>query len=155
MKRGKNILLLIGIVCTGIVLLLNIGRFFISALNGVSDFYLALIGINVLLYALWMLFPSILLLRNLRNKRSIMIATISIIVSVAYLLKDISALISLLPNYLLLSKLGLIDTYLTVILSYIKNSGLVVSLGQILIIIGSVLSLRKKEEPATTDSVNL
>ena len=155
MKRGKNILLLIGIVCTGIVLLLNIGRFFTSALNGVSDFYLALIGINVLLYALWMLFPSILLLRNLRNKRSIMIATISIIVSVAYLLKDISALISLLPNYLLLSKLGLIDTYLTVILSYIKNSGLVVSLGQILIIIGSVLSLRKKEEPATTDSVNL
>ena len=155
MKRGKNILLLIGIVWTGIVLLLNIGRFFISALNGVSDFYLALIGINVLLYALWMLFPSILLLRNLRNKRSIMIATISIIVSVAYLLKDISALISLLPNYLLLSKLGLIDTYLTVILSYIKNSGLVVSLGQILIIIGSVLSLRKKEEPATTDSVNL
>lgn len=154
MKKTKNILLLVGII--PIIIYLSTSAYGLLA-NGIqlfSDYHLTLMLINILFAILVLVLPLILLVRNLKGKSSKAVAIICIIASVAYIVRDLSLVFRSLPKYVVLSELGLIENYLTVILSYIKNGGLIKILGQVAVIIGSAISIGKEKTEAS-DAVKM
>ena len=59
--------------------------------------------------------------------------------------KIFSLVIPTIPQYIIYSELGLIDTYFTVIIGFLANGGLLFIVGYLSLIIGSVLSLPKRK----------
>ena len=154
MKKAKNILLLVGIIPIIINLSTSVYGLLTNSIQSFSEYHLTLMLSNILFAILVLALPLILLVQNLKGKSSKAIAFVSIIASTAYIVRSLSLLFRSLPNYIVLIELGMIENYLTVVLSYIKNGGLFTLLGQVAVIIGSAISLRK-EKAATTDAVNM
>ena len=152
MKKTKNILLLVGIIPVFIYLSTIAYGLLVNAIQLFSDYHLTLMLSNILFAILVLVLPLILLVRNLKGKSGKAVAIICIIASAAYIVRSLSLVFRSLPNYIVLSELGLIENYLTVILSYIKNGGLITILGQVAVIIGSAISV---EKTATTNAINM
>ncbi|MGN0493338.1 MAG: hypothetical protein ACI4F7_06795, partial [Acutalibacteraceae bacterium] len=88
------------------------------------------------------LFPVLLLIRNLKNKIGKILPIVSII-NCVILFCIIST--PAVPQYIIYSKLGLVNIYLTVIMGFLKNGGFLFIIGNLSLITGSILSLPKKE----------
>ncbi len=139
MKKRKNILLLIGICFYVLSMLLKILTIITKDL---SPYQINVILLYVLVTLLHIALPTILLILNLKNKFNkvftIIVATLSALLSV-YLLID--PYLRAIPEYLILSKLGLIDTIWVYIL---PRSGILSLISSLMITVGSVLSIEKK-----------
>lgn len=139
MKKRKNILLLIGICFYVLSMLLEI---LIKITKDLSPYQINVILLYVLVTLLHIALPTILLILNLKNKFNkvftIIVATLSALLSV-YLLID--PYLRAIPEYLILSKLGLIDTIWVYIL---PRSGILSLISSLMITVGSVLSIEKK-----------
>ena len=68
----------------------------------------------------------------------------------AYVL--VSTLIPTIPQYLLISKLGLLDSYLLAFFNFFECGGLLLAVGCSAIFVGGLLSLRKQNSPSSERS---
>ena len=156
MKKAKNILLLVGI-CLYII---NAALGFLYTLPNIShnNEVISSYTITSALFCvfgilLFIALPAILLCLNLKNKYkkvfSIIVATLSALASV-YIL--IGPYILAVPQYLILSKIGLIDTWWGVfLLKLLPSSGLFSSISlisSITITVGAIFSLKKDTKEA-------
>lgn len=153
MKKGKNITLLIGIICIAVQLLFAIFQllnkvFCYNPGEGLESLRFYVIQsslIDVVSSVILICFPLILLFRNFKNKSGKVLPIISIVLNCILLCRIVLSVIAnirKIPSYIILAKLGLIDTYQ--ILLSVNLFFLVV--GLLLTIIGSALSLLKKKE---------
>ena len=150
MKKSKNIVLLVGILCMAVVFLWSIIRF-LGNLSGAPDSN----GVTFLLFndlypalclLLLMVLPILLLVRNLKDKGGKVLPILSIAVNSLLLVFGLFSLVTpAIPQYIVFSKLGLVDTYFTIVFSYLAGGGPLL-VGYLLTIVGSVLSLPKKEK---------
>ena len=143
MKRGKNILLLIGIICSAGTLLFNLCRN-ISLLYEEEHFWL-IYGVNIVFDVLMLFFPVMLLSQNLRNESKKSVAVGSVIVSCVGLCLAFAGVIVALPQFILYSHLGFVQMMLTL---YIENGVFTLLIGFVLLLIGSISSLSKKRKQA-------
>lgn len=148
MKKAKNIVLLIGIICNLLYILLQIFKFVYHCITILPPINLKyfIIGdfVPILITIAILVLPVILLIRNLKNKTGKVLPFISAMMCGVVSLSILFSLLTpAIPQYLIYSKLGLIDTYLTIILSFITNGGILVFAGFILLIVGSVMSIFK------------
>lgn len=151
MKKAQNIVLLIGIICNLLYILLQLAGFVYQCFTILPQW-----GIDNLKYSIYnyfypslitialMVLPAILLIRNLKNKTGKVLPIISAMMCGVVSLSILFSLLTpAIPQYLIYSKLGLINTYLTIILSFITNGGILVLAGFVLLIVGSVMSIFK------------
>ncbi len=149
MKKGKNIALLIGIVCNSAVILWSMLKFVVTLFNTVSGnelkycFFSYVFPVVIMLSL--MIFPVLLLIRNLKNKAGKILPIVSIIINCAILLLLLfNSVTPAIPKYLIYSELTFIDTYFSIILSFLSNGGFLFIIGYLSLITGSVLSLSKR-----------
>lgn len=154
MKKAKNIVLLIGIIFNLLYILLRLFRFVCDCVTVVlqfgfdnlryfiyNDFFPSLITIAL------MILPVILLVLNLKNKAGKVLPIISAAmcggVSLSILFSSATPAI---PQYLIYSKLNLIDTHFISILHFITSGGILLFTGFALLTVGSIMSLIKSKE---------
>ena len=150
MKKAKNIVLLIGVILNFLFILLQIFKFVYHCITILPPINLKyfIIGdfVPILITIAILVLPVILLIRNLKNKTGKVLPIISAMMcGVGSLSILFSLLTPAIPQYLIYSKLGLIDTYLTIILNFITNGGILVLAGFVLLIVGSVMSIFKPQ----------
>lgn len=105
----------------------------------------------VIIMLLLMIFPVLLFVRNLKNKAGKALPIISIVINSAILFCVLFFSVTpAIPPYLIYSDLGLVDTYFSVIISFLANGGFLFIIGYLSLIIGSVLSMPKKERKRIT-----
>ena len=148
MKKAKNIVLLIGVILNFLFILLQIFKFVYHCITILPPINLKyfIIGdfVPILITIAILVLPVILLIRNLKNKTGKVLPIISAMMCGVVSLSILFSLLTpAIPQYLIYSKLGLIDTYLTIILSFITNGGILVLAGFVLLIVGSVMSIFK------------
>ncbi|MBQ8551101.1 MAG: hypothetical protein IJ426_07175 [Clostridia bacterium] len=154
MKKGKNITLLVGIACVSAVVIWQVIKtifHYFSFLNedGFKYFIAGDISPIVIMFLL-LIIPVSLLARNLKNKTGTLLPIISIIINSKVLLWVLFlSFTPAIPQYLIYSKLGLIDTYFTVIMRFLESGGLLLVIGHVALIVGSFLSLPKKKKQNT------
>ena len=94
--------------------------------------------------------PALLLVNNLRGKVGKVLPIVTIVITVIVMaLALISALPMPIPQYLMISALGLIDTYGVMLFHYLANGGLCYLLGGGCVIVGCIITLcdnKKKVE---------
>ncbi|MBR5472698.1 MAG: hypothetical protein IKU82_01780 [Clostridia bacterium] len=145
MKKIKNILLLSGICLYAINVLLELLVFLpniSSFAKSIIPYVITSIFICALKIAIVVVLPTILLCLNLKDKFSKIFTIIVIILSAisnVFLLVD--PYLSAIPQYLIFSKLGLVDTWFIYLLS---GSGILCLISSILITVGAILSIKKK-----------
>ena len=159
MKKGKNITLLIGITCVFAVVLFQVIEsifHYFSILDKEGFQYSITLDIApIVIVFLLLIIPVILLIGNLKNKTGKVLPIISIIINCVVLLWVLFfSFTPAIPQYLILSKLQLIDIYLDIIVSFLKNGGLLFVIGYAALIIGSFLSLPKKKKQKAIDDEN-
>ena len=154
MKKTKNIVLLIGVIFNSLYILLQLARFVYQCFTIVpqtgfgglkyviyNDFYPSLITVAI------MLLPVILLILNLKNKAGRVLPILSAIVCGLVSALQFFALITpAIPQYLIYSKLHLIETYWVIWINFITDGGILYFLGFVLLTVGSVMSLFKSKE---------
>ncbi|MBR0447024.1 MAG: hypothetical protein IIX28_00955 [Clostridia bacterium] len=156
MKKAKNILLLAGVISCAIYFLWSLVRVLIDLSfaqddNGVR-FVLANQVYPALFWTLLLIFPVLLLVRNLKGKDGktmpILSITVCAIILVVWLF---TALTPAIPQYLVFSKVGLLDTYFVHVLKFMGEGGWLLFDGYVCVFIGSILSLpkRNKKEEVT------
>ena len=148
MKKAKNIVLLIGIICNLLYILLQIFNFVYHCITSLPPINLKyfIIGdfVPILITIAILILPAILLIRNLKNKTGKVLPIISsVTVGFMGLLMLFSWMIPTIPQYLIYSKLGLIDTYFIILLNHFTSGGILVFAGFILLTVGSVMSIFK------------
>ena len=159
MKKGKNITLLIGIACAfAYVLFLVIQATFyygsivdkLGYLSAITSYILPFVIAVALL-----VFPTVLLVRNLKNKTGKVLPIVSAIINCLTLFGGLYfSFVPAIPNYLILNELGLIDIYSQMIVNFLKNGGILLITGYVLLIIGSFLSFPKKKKQKAIDDEN-
>ena len=159
MKKGKNITLLIGIICNFTIAVWQLMQFIYHSLTVMTEknikYFLNGDILPIAIIFLLMIFPVVLLVHNLKSKTGKVLPIVSIIVNCVVLLWIL--LFSFtpdIPQYLIISKLGIIDTYLVLIVNFLKSGGLLFIIGYALLIIGSFLSLPKKKKQKASDDEN-
>ena len=143
MKKGRNILLLIGIICSAGTLLFNLYRN-ISLIHEEEHFYL-IYALNIVFDVLILFFPIVLLSQNLRNESKKAFAISTIIVSCVGLCLSLIEIVAALPQFLLYAHLGFIQMMFAL---YIENGVFTLLIGFLLLLIGSICSLPKKKKQA-------
>ena len=143
MKKGKNILLLIGIICSAGTLLFNLYRN-ISWIHEEAYFWL-IYALNIVFDVLILFFPVMLLSQNLRNESKKAFAISTIIVSCVGLCLSLVEIVAALPQFLLYSHLDFIQMMFAL---YIENGVFTLLIGFLLLLIGSICSLPKKKKQA-------
>ena len=99
---------------------------------------------------LLLIIPVSLLAKNLKTKARTLLPIISIIINSTVLLWVLFlSFTPAIPQYIIYSKLGLIDTYFTVIMRFLESGGLLLVIGHVALIVGSFLSLPKKKKQNT------
>ncbi len=154
MKKGKNITLLVGIACVSAVVIWQVIKtifHYFSILNEDGFKYFIAWDISpIVIMFLLLIIPVSLLAKNLKNKTRTLLPIISIIINSTVLLWVLFLLFTpAIPQYLIYSKLGLIDTYFTVIMRFLESGGLLLLIGHVALIVGSFLSLPKKKKQNT------
>ncbi len=150
MKKAKNIILLSGIICNFTIMiwqLIQLTYRGLTSLTGKNLTYFLKDGIlPITIIFLLLIIPVILLVENLKNKTTKALPIISITINFAVLLWVLFfSLAPEIPQYLVMSELGFIDTYLVLIVNFLRNGGLLFVVGYAALIIGSFLSLPKKK----------
>jgi hypothetical protein len=154
MKKAKHIVLLIGIIFNLLYILLQLFRFVYDCVTVVlqfgfdnlryfvyNDFFPSLIAIAL------MILPVLLLILNLKNKAGKVLPIISAAMCGGVSLSILFSLVTpAIPQYLIYSKLNLIDTYFTSILHFITSGGILLFTGFALLTVGSIMSLIKSKE---------
>lgn len=146
MKKAKNVLLLTGICLYAINVVLELFIFLpniSSFAKSIIPYVITSIFICVLKIAIVVMLPTILLCLNLKDKFSKIFTIIVVILSAlsnVYLLID--PYLSAIPQYLILSKLGLVDTWFIYLLS---GNGILCLISSILITIGAIMSCKKSK----------
>lgn len=154
MKKGKNITLLVGIACVSAVVIWQVIKtifHYFSILNEDGFKYFIAWDISpIVIMFLLLIIPVSLLAKNLKNKTRTLLPIISIIINSTVLLWVLFlSFTPAIPQYLIYSKLGLIDTYFTVIMGFLESGGLLLVIGHVALIVGSFLSLPKKKKQNT------
>ena len=154
MKKGKNITLLVGIACVSAVVIWQVIKtifHYFSILNEDGFKYFIAWDISpIVIMFLLLIIPVSLLAKNLKNKTGTLLPIISIIINSTVLLWVLFlSFTPAIPQYLIYSKLGLIDTYFTVIMRFLESGGLLLVIGHVALIVGSFLSLPKKKKQNT------
>ena len=151
MKKVKNILLLSGTACCAIYFVWSLVRVVIDLSlvrydNGVP-FVLANQVYPALFWTLLLIFPVLLLVRNLKEKDGKVMPILSTSVYAAILaVWFFTALTPAIPQYLVFSKIGLVDTYFIHVLKYMGEGGWLLFAGIAGVFIGSILSLPKRNK---------
>ena len=151
MKKAKNLTLLIGIVCSSIFVLFSLIRFAFNAISNVTvgatlKYYVFDELIPTLIIALLTLLPVILLVSNLKNKTRTTLPIICIVINGLLIIFTLFTVTTpAIPKYLLYSELGLIDTCFSMFTHFFTRSKFLFLMGYTLLMIGSVLSLPKKQ----------
>ena len=143
MKKGKNILLLIGIICSVGTLLFNLCRN-ISWIYEEEHFWL-IYALNIVFDVLICFFPVMLLSQNLRNESKKAFAISTIIASCIGLCLSLIEIVAALPQFLIYAHLGFAQMMFTL---FIENGVLMFLIGFLLLLIGSICSLPKKKKQA-------
>ncbi len=143
MKKGKNILLLIGIICTAGTLLINLYQHTL-VLQDLEHYYL-IFAVNIVFDVLILFFPVMLLSQNLRNESKKQFAVISVITSCVGLCLPLAGIVTTLPQFLIYKHLDLVQMMFTL---YIENDVLMLLIGFLSLLIGSICSLPKKKKQA-------
>ena len=156
MKKGKNITLLVGIACVSATIIWQVIKsifHYFSILNEDGlKYFIAWDVSPIVIMLLLLIIPVSLLARNLKNKTGTLLPIISIIINSAVLLWVLFlSFTPAIPQYLIYSKWGLIDTYFTVIMGFLESGGLLFIIGYAAIIIGSFLSFSKNQKQNTID----
>lgn len=142
MKKAKNILLAIGIILYIVDIFLNL--IVSTPWNANSKFLLYSIFVSCASTAVFCILPVLLLILNLKNKYNkvfvITVAILSILIAVYHL---IDPYLTAIPEYLIFSKLGLIDTIWVYVFT---RGGILRLIGSIMITIGAILSLKKDND---------
>ena len=156
MKKAKNILLLAGMISCAIYFLWSIIYSLIEIFSSQEENWKIFVRANVLnpalVWLLFLIFPVLLLVFNLKGKdgKAMPILSMSVytVILVVWLF---TALTPAIPQYLVFSKIGLVDTYFIHILKFMGEGGWLLFAGYVGVFIGSVLSLpkRKKKEEVT------
>ena len=159
MKKGKNITLIIGIICIFTFTVWQLIQSVYHGFTGLAEknikYFLLGYILPIAIILLLMIFPVVLLVQNLKNKTGKVLPIVSIIVNcVALLWVLFFSFAPALPQYLILSKLGIIDTYLAFIVMFLKSGGLLFVFGYAALIIGSFLSFPKNQKQNTIDDGN-
>ena len=154
MKKGKNITLLVGIACVSAVVIWQVIKtifHYFSILNEDGFKYFIAWDISpIVIMFLLLIIPVSLLAKNLKNKTRTLLPIISIIINSTVLLWVLFlSFTPAIPQYIIYSKLGLIDTYFTVIMRFLESGGLLLVIGHVALIVGSFLSLPKKKKQNT------
>lgn len=139
MKKAKNILLLSG-VCLYVFNQIFDLWCIVPQNDEITKYTISTVVFVVINILLCCSCPTILLFLNLKGKRSKVFAIIISILSVLSAICIVINGISTVPQYLILSKLGFIDTYLI----YLLPSGGLISF--ILITVGAILSCKENKE---------
>lgn len=153
MKKSKNILLLTGAICFAVYFLWSMVRAVIDLSfaqddNGVT-FVMANQFYPALLLPLLMVLPILLMVRNLKGKEGKVLPILSVVVyAVSVVRWLVLAVTPAAPQYLIYSKLGLIDTYYMIVVKFFGEGGLLLFAGYLCTLIGSILSLPKRNRKA-------
>ena len=147
MKKAKNLTLLIGIVCSSIFVLFSLIRFAFNAISNVTvgatlKYFVFDELIPALIIVLLTLLPVILLVNNLKNKTSTALPIICVVINGLLIIFTVT--IPAIPQYLIYSELGLIDTHFVTFIHFFTRGNFLFLIEYTLLMIGSVLSLPKK-----------
>ncbi len=148
MKKANNILLLLGICLYMVNVCLECYTFLPKNAVEISPYIIISVLIPFLVGLLMVTLPIILLCVNTRGKYSkvfTIIVTIFSALPTIYLLID--PYLVAVPEYLIYSKLGILDTYLVYLLP--PGGGLLRSISIIslsMITIGAILSIKKEQK---------
>ena len=146
--------MLVGIACVSAVVIWQVIKtifHYFSILNEDGFKYFIAWDISpIVIMFLLLIIPVSLLAKNLKNKTGTLLPIISKIINSAVLLWVLFlSFTPAIPQYLIYSKLGLIDTYFTVIMRFLESGGLLLVIGHVALIVGSFLSLPKKKKQNT------
>lgn len=156
MKKGKNITLIIGIICIFTFTVWQLIQFVYQSFTVLTEenikYFLIGYILPIAIIILLMIFPVVLLVQNLKNKTGKVLPIVSIIVNcIALLWALFFSLAPAIPQYLILSKMGIIDVF---IVNFLKSGVLLFVIGYAALIIGSFLSFPKNQKQNTIDDGN-
>lgn len=147
-EKAKNSLLLSGIGCFAVYFLWSMVRCLIEMFTAQEENYVRFLMANQFYPALFLLLltvpPVLLLVRNLKGKDGKVLPILSVVLyAFVLVLWLFSAVTPAIPQYLVYSKVGLVDTYFIHILKYLSGDGLLLFAGYNLTLAGSILFLIK------------
>ena len=142
MNKSKNIFLFVGVLLY--ILDVVYGVYCSLSWEANSKYFLTQVLISCGLIILLSVLPITLLILNLNNKYNKVFTIIVAVLSILILIYNlIDPYLSAVPEYLILSKLGLIDTYWVYIFS---RGGIFRLFGSILTTIGAISSIKKEQK---------
>lgn len=146
MKKLKFLTLLIGMICITLNLWYTLNFIPISfATSEHVKYFLISAALPIISTLLMLSFPLLLIIQNHKRKTSKVLPIISIVVNSIIFIAAISLTLTAgMPNYLILSKLNLVNSYAAYLITFLGSGGLWFIIGFSLIIVGSILSLPKK-----------
>ena len=151
MKKAKNILLLLGTIYCAVYFVWSLVCALLEMFGAQDDSWAMFVQHNELLPALsWLLllaFPVLLLVCNLKGKEGKVVPILSMTVHMLILVIWLfTALTPAIPQYLVFSKLGLLDTCFVHVIKFMGEGGWLLFIGYVYVFIGSVLSLPKRNK---------
>ncbi len=160
MKKSENTVLLTGIILQTVYILWSLLRFIFDIisylkLNDENNIKYFLLGnlLPCIIILIISVFPILQLIRNLKGKSVKLFAIFTIIINGVMLIWLLFGLLTpAIPQYLIYSELGLINTYFTLFTSFISSGGALLTVSSVFVIIGSVLSLVKKDTAERNDN---
>jgi len=136
-------LILIGYIFLGVGTIWSIYNLILSTFKyGFSDLTTIIVAFAIITYLFPIIVIPFILDRIFKHKyiNKIMLSLFLIVLPTVWWLSYISNVTTDLPNYLLLSKFGLINTYITLFI----NPSMLISIGAIFFVIGGIRLLKEK-----------
>lgn len=146
MKKLKFLTLLIGMVCITLNLWYTLNFIPISfATSEHVKYFLISAALPIISTLLMLSFPLLLIIQNHKRKTGKVLPIISIVVnSIIFIAAIFLTWTAGMPKYLILNKLNLVNSYAAYLITFLGGGGLWFIIGFSLIIVGSILSLPKK-----------
>lgn len=119
----------------------NLSRYFLNTILLTSVSVLIQLIIGALLG-----FFTLKFLKNTLRKNAVWLAIVSGAVMLWNIIFTALSFTSAIPQYLILSQMGLIDTYITYLLPVLKSGTPLMFIGSLLILIGSLMEIFKKRK---------
>ena len=150
MNKSKNIILLSGIVFNSTLILGMAFKAVDNIPNVAADynykyFFFSYV-LPLIIMLLLMVMPTLVFALNLKGKEGKVLPVISVIINsllIFFLL--FHSLTPTIPQYLIYSEIGLIDTYFPYVVYSLGNGGLS-AIGYLCLLIGSALSVSKENK---------
>ncbi len=154
MRKAKNIILLIGIIFNFLYIFWQLANFVYQCIESllhtgsdILQYYIYFCFYPSLITIALMLLPVLLLILNLKNKVGKVLPVISAVMCGASALLMVFYFITpSIMQYLVYCKLEIIDSYLMCLIYYIKDGGILLFTGFLLLTVGSIMSRIKSKE---------